>query len=230
MAPPGTQAMQVVIPGSVQLSGEREGVAALTVVTNGAVVCIDVVGSVVGRGGRGGSGGNGGTGGGVGPSPRFCARDGEAGGPAIWVDGPAHVVVSGLLAGGGGGGAGYSACNLVGGGGGGAGRPAGEGGAAATSLSAAEELAFCGQDNGYRTGPAGLPGTLRTGGAGGLNPSGDQAGNGGDLGVTGRRATGPCGSISLGEPGPAGHAVFGPPGALRTVQRVGMGEVFGAVQ
>ncbi|WP_375754335.1 hypothetical protein [Corallococcus exercitus] len=138
----------------------------------GSMVRINNYANIIGAGGAGGSGGNGGGGG----QPRTCSRDGQAGGAAIVLTVPTTLNNRGNIWGGGGGGGGGSGCNVNAGGGGGAGFAGGAGGAGASSLSPAEELAFCGQDNGARSGVAGRPGST-TGGEGGK--TGDQGGNGG---------------------------------------------------
>lgn len=167
-------------------------------------------GSILGAGGSGGSGGNGGTGGsGRWPDQIFCGRDGDKGGAAIALTVPARINNRGVIFGGGGGGGGMSGCNKTAGGGGGAGAFGGVGGPGATSLSEAEEIAFCGQDNGYRQGPAGAPGSVFGGGAGGK--SGDdwfdgEGGGGGGFGLPGAHSR-ECIPHGGGEGGAAGAAI-----------------------
>ncbi|WNG31519.1 hypothetical protein F0U62_13205 [Cystobacter fuscus] len=163
----------------------------------------------MGAGGAGGSGGNGGSGG----RPRGCGRDGLPGGTAIHLTVPVTLDNRGNVWGGGGGGGGGSGCNQSAGGGGGAGNVAGVGGAGATQLSEAEEVAFCGQDNGLRTGaPGGAGGTL--GGAGGK--AGDYwgdgsysmlGGDGGGYGQPGQPA-GACGALVFPSSGGAAGAAI----------------------
>ncbi len=176
-------------------------------------------GSILGAGGAGGSGGNGGTGGsGRWPDQIFCGRNGDKGGAAIALTVPARINNRGLIFGGGGGGGGMSGCNQTAGGGGGAGAFGGAGGPGATSLSEADEIAFCGQDNGYRQGPAGAAGSVFGGGEGGK--SGDEwfdgaGGSGGGFGLPGAhsRECIPHGGGEGGAPGAAieryGNAVEG---------------------
>ncbi len=149
----------------------------------GSTVTITNRGSIRGRGGDGGSGGNGGSG--SGPD---CGRPGSDGGDAIALTVPTTIENEGTIFGGGGGGAGGSGCNESVGGGGGAGEPGGIGGAGATELDEAGELAYCGQDNGIRLGGFGRPGT-DVGGEGGFD--GDMRGGyGGGYGLPGDSPSG----------------------------------------
>ena len=159
--------------------------AALTIrgLAPGSRVSITNNGRIVGAGGAGGAGGNGGSGG----QPRNCGRPGEAGGTAVRVEVPTTFTVLGEIFGGGGGGAGASGGNEALGGGGGAGLIAGVGGAPATTLSEADELAYCGQDNGIRSGTPGLAGTLdRAGGSRGAGFPSCRSGAGGGPGLPGQ--------------------------------------------
>lgn len=137
----------------------------------GSTVRINNYANILGAGGAGGSGGNGGGGG----RPRTCSRDGLPGGVALELTVPATLQNQGNIWGGGGGGGGGSGCNLNAGGGGGAGYVGGAGGAGASTLTQSEELTFCGQDNGVRSGVPGTPGSIQ-GGTGGKD--GDSAGDG----------------------------------------------------
>lgn len=162
---------------------------------SGSIVRINNYASILGAGGAGGSGGNGGGGG----RPRTCSRDGLPGGVAIELTVPATINNQGNIWGGGGGGGGGSGCNLNAGGGGGAGDVGGAGGAGASQLSNEEELAFCGQDNGARSG---VPG-----GAGGA--MGGEGGKGGDYWGDGSYAMLGGDGGGYGQPGqPSGACVF----------------------
>ena len=227
-APP-TRAARVLVTSSSLLGGRVDGGAALTI-TGASTVCVEVAGSIIGRGGRGGSGGNGGSG----SSVQSCGRAGARGGPAIFLEGAGEVVVrsGGLVAGGGGGGTGFSGCNVNAGGGGGAGLPEGEGGAGASLLSMTDELAFCGQDNGVRIGVVGESGTRDGGGVGGVARSAAPpilAGAGGALGASGGSPTGSC-VFSVPMPAPAGAAVTGLGGAMRSARTLGNGRLLGVVE
>lgn len=157
---------------------------------SGSTVQINNYADIKGAGGSGGSGGNGGGG----AYPRTCSRDGLPGGPAIVLTVPTTINNRGNIWGGGGGGGGGSGCNANAGGGGGAGYVGGAGGAGASSLSNVDELAFCGQDNGVRTGAAGNAGGEtggeggKTGEFGGLGPGSYDmlGGNGGGYGQPGQ--------------------------------------------
>jgi hypothetical protein len=126
----------------------------------GSVVTIAIEGRVLGAGATGGSGGNGGGGTGQG-----CGRPGGNGGTAIRLDVPATIQNSGEIFGGGGGGAGTSGCNANAGGGGGAGSKPGIGGPAFSTATHADEVAYCGQDNGVHSGLPGQAGTVDAPGA-----------------------------------------------------------------
>ncbi|QDE94148.1 hypothetical protein BHS06_18750 [Myxococcus xanthus] len=162
----------------------------------------------MGAGGNGGSGGNGGGGG----RPRSCNRDGLPGGTAIELTVPATLTNRGNIWGGGGGGAGGSGCNRNAGGGGGAGFVGGAGGEGASSLSGSEELAYCGQDNGVRTGEPGRAGGTAGGQGGRTGDSrGDGSydilgGDGGGFGQPGEPA-GACGGLGASTGGAAGAAI-----------------------
>lgn len=176
----------------------------------GSTVTLVVDGQIVGAGGAGGSGGNGGGGG----NPAPCGRPGGPGGTALVLTVPTTITNNGLIAGGGGGGGGMSGCTINAGGGGGAGASVGVGGAAASlatgvAAPAASETAFCGQDNGTRTGTAGAVGGATTGGAGGDPAASGAGGRGGDLGRVGLAALS-CISDTVGGngAGPGGAAGF----------------------
>jgi hypothetical protein len=170
----------------------------------GSRLTINNRGSIIGAGGHGGSGGNGGSGGAA--NSRACGRDGGPGGVAIALTVPARIATDrGFIFGGGGGGGGMSGCNQAAGGGGGAGSIGGDGGAGATSLSEQEEIAFCGQDNGYRVGAAGAAGSLFGRGGGGERSLG-AGGAGGAFGVRGADAA-ECIPLPGGLGGAAGAAV-----------------------
>jgi hypothetical protein len=94
----------------------------------------------------------------------------------------------GLIFGGGGGGGGVSGGNQALGGGGGAGSLPGPGGAPATTLGPQAELAYCGQDNGLRTGTAGAPGVGDLPGGRIVGPNG-YSGAGGTFGVVGEASS-----------------------------------------
>lgn len=222
---PPTRVVRVLVTQQSVLGGRVDGGAAL-VVTGATAVCVEVAGSIIGKGGGGGSGGNGGSG-----FLQSCGRAGGRGGPAIFLEGAGEVLVrsGGLVAGGGGGGAGFSGCNVNAGGGGGAGLPEGEGGPPASVLSMTEELAFCGQDNGLRGGVAGQRGTRSTGGMGGTPSARIFAGTGGDLGAPGQSPPGEC--VFLVPPAaPPGQAVTGTVGAMRSARTLGNGRVLGVVE
>jgi hypothetical protein len=164
-------------------------------------------GSILGAGGAGGSGGNGGSGG----QPRACGRDGAAGGAAISLGMVTTLRNRGLIFGGGGGGGGVSGCNITAGGGGGAGSTGGSGGPGATVLNEADEIAFCGQDNGFREGPPGSSGSLFAAGVGGKSdfPIGDvdvRGGAGGGFGLPGEHSF-ECIQFGGGNGGPPGAAI-----------------------
>jgi len=167
----------------------------------GSRVAIHNRGRILGAGGPGGAGGNGGSGG----NPRPCGRDGGKGGDAIALTVDAEVDNRGEILGGGGGGGGSSGCNEAAGGGGGAGSRGGGGGAGATALSKSEEIAFCGQDNEYRSGVAGAPGDFAEGGAGGTSRS-SHGGDGGGLGQPGADSR-ECVPAGGGKGGAAGFAI-----------------------
>jgi hypothetical protein len=170
----------------------------------GAEVRIIVRGAIIGVGGRGGDGGNGGSG----RRPRYCGRAGQEGGDAISTMARRTTVIveGGLVAGGGGGGGGASGGNRALGGGGGAGRSPAIGGLGSGAKSSDEEMAFCGQDNGVRSGIPGASGTERKGGAPGLSTdSYCRAGAGGNLGEDGQASD--CFGAATG--GAAGYAVRG---------------------
>ncbi len=81
----------------------------------------------------------------------------------------------------------------------------GPGGRGASTLTMAQELAYCGQDNNIRTGPAGSAGGAMTGGAGAVASAMTSGGKGGDAGRPGTAAV-PCVGIT-GPGGPAGYAI-----------------------
>lgn len=175
---------------------------------SGSTVRINNHANILGAGGSGGSGGNGGSGG----RPRACNRDGMLGGTAIELTVPATLTNRGNIWGGGGGGAGGSGCNRNAGGGGGAGFVGGAGGEGASALSGSEELAYCGQDNGVRTGEPGRAGGT-AGGQGGRTGDyrGDGSydmlgGDGGGFGQPGEPA-GACGGLGASAGGAAGAAI-----------------------
>jgi hypothetical protein len=149
----------------------------------GSSVTIKNAGSIIGAGGAGGSGGNGNRG-----SSRCCGRDGLPGGTAIELTVPATLQNTGFVFGGGGGGAGYSGCGRAAGGGGGAGSPGGPGGPGASALSLSGELAFCGEDDGVRTGIPGADGGVTPGI--GVALSCGSTGSGGGYGLPGESGTG----------------------------------------
>ncbi|WP_245767143.1 hypothetical protein [Stigmatella erecta] len=174
----------------------------------GSTVRINNYASIVGAGGAGGSGGNGGSGG----WPRACGRNGLAGGTALFLTVPATISNRGSIWGGGGGGGGGSGCNSNAGGGGGAGHVGGGGGAGFSQFSNAEELAFCGQDNGVRSGVPGEAGGTAGGGGGkeddydGYRSYDMIGGDGGGYGQPGQPA-GACGSLAPSSGGSAGAAI-----------------------
>ncbi|MDX2012459.1 MAG: hypothetical protein SFW67_19840 [Myxococcaceae bacterium] len=218
--------LRLVVPAGSTIGGTLDGGPAISVV-GARAVCVEVAGAVIGAGGGGGGGGNGGSGG----NPRPCSRDGAPGGPALFIDGDAEVTVrpGGLIAGGGGGGTGYSGCNLSAGGGGGAGVPAGRGGEPATPLSNAQELAFCGQDNGVRSGVAGRVGQRTTGGSSMPLGFGGTSSPGGALGQPGGDSAGTC-VPSGAQPGAAGPAITGRPGSTRRLSPASVGQVLGRIE
>lgn len=202
--------IKVVIASGVVIGSSSSFLPALTTgKLNNTIVPYKITlknyGLILGAGGTGGSGGNGGSGG----APTFCGRNGLDGGTAIELTVPITVLNHGKIFGGGGGGGGGSGCNVNTGGGGGMGIVAGPGGAKSTSFSKYYELAYCGQDNGYRTGIAGKAGTASAGGAGGRTGSGSNlqtAGAGGLWGYPGKRATG-CGAENTSRGGAAGYSI-----------------------
>jgi hypothetical protein len=218
--------VRLVVPAGSTIGGTRDGGPALSVL-GARAVCLEVAGAIIGAGGAGGNGGNGGSGG----NPRPCSRDGAPGGPAVFIDGDAEVTVlaGGLVAGGGGGGTGYSGCNFSAGGGGGAGVPAGQGGEPSTRLSSAQELAFCGQDNGVRSGVAGRTGLRTDGGHPVPFGLGGQTSPGGGLGQPGGDSMPNC-APSGAQPGAAGAAITGRPGASRRLSPASAGPVLGRVE
>lgn len=201
-SPPEPVDVLLVIDPTVIVSSGSPARPALTTgaFPPGSRVTIRNRGRIIGAGGAGGSGGNGGSGG-----PRACGRDGGPGGAAIVLTVDTHIDNRGEIFGGGGGGGGASGCNEAAGGGGGAGSRAGAGGAGATTLSKLDELAFCGQDNDYRTGAPGKPGDTAEPGLGGVAPS-SRGGDGGGFGLPGARST-ECVSSSGGQGGAGGFAI-----------------------
>jgi len=198
---PTTPVMVTVTIGMTGSVGTATMMPAFTTgaLPTGSTVTLINNGQIVGAGGAGGSGGNGGTGG----TPTVCGRPGAAGGIAVRITAPTTITNNGLIAGGGGGGGGMSGCAVSAGGGGGAGSLVGPPGAGATTLTMAQEIAYCGQDNGLRTGVVGLAGTATTGGRGGIASTSDTGGRGGDLGRPGA-----LGTACAGTTGPGGAAGF----------------------
>lgn len=205
-APGHPVALRVTVEPGVLVGAPNAATPAFTTgaLVAGSTVTVTNYGDIIGAGGEGGSGGNGGSGG-AGNLP-YCGRPGGPGGIAIAATVPMTITNNGLIAGGGGGGGGMSACNETAGGGGGAGSVAGLGGAGATSATMQQEIAYCGQDNGYRSGAMGSPGTLMTGGAGGVTSATTRGGDGGGLGQPGIEGSS-CVSGS-GVPGAAGFAIL----------------------
>jgi len=197
-------AIRVTVEPGVLVGAPNAATPAFTTgaLAGGSSVTLINDGEIIGAGGDGGSGGNGGSGG-TGTLP-YCGRPGAAGGIAIAATVAMTITNNGLIAGGGGGGGGMSACNETAGGGGGAGSVAGAGGAGA-SATMQQEIAYCGQDNGYRVGAMGSPGMLMTGGPGGVTSATTRGGDGGDLGQPGTEGSS-CVSGS-GSPGAAGFAI-----------------------
>ncbi|WP_275583512.1 hypothetical protein [Archangium primigenium] len=183
----------------------------------GSSVHIHNYASIFGAGGAGGSGGNGGKG----FFERTCSRAGAPGGTAIHLTVPAVLDNQGSIWGGGGGGGGASGCGLNAGGGGGAGFVGGLGGAAASAFGLRDELAFCGQDEGVRTGLVGEPGGLeggKGGKAGDLRKDGSYtllAGDGGGYGQPGQSSSA-CVYVSPG--GAAGASIRRGPHAVRLMK------------
>jgi len=165
----------------------------------GSKVTIENRGRIVGAGGAGGAGGNGGSGG----QPRNCGRSGGDGGVALRIESPTTFDLVGEIFGGGGGGGGASGGNEALGGGGGAGLTPGKGGAPASTLSEREELAFCGQDNGIRSGTAGKAGTSNAAGSGLAPDAYCRSGSGGSFGLAGQ----PSNCFGSAEGGAAGNAI-----------------------
>lgn len=180
----------VVIDEGVTVGSSNANLPALTTgkFPIGSTVTLLNNGRIIGAGGAGGSGGNGGSG----RVPRLCGRDGGNGGNAIELKYPLQIKNEGSILGGGGGGGGSSSCNQNFGGGGGAGSGPGAAGAGFSSLNHRQELAFCGQDNGVRTGVAGTAGG-EVGGVGGVSKdefggirmNGGKGGNYGQSGTSG---------------------------------------------
>lgn len=199
-SPSGVVAVQVVVAAGVTIKSSSTSLPSFTTgaLATGSTVVLVNNGSIIGAGGRGGSGGNGGGGSAATP----CGRPGDNGGRAIELTVPVDITNGGLIAGGGGGGGGASGNNDNAGGGGGAGSIGGAGGAGATSLSMQAELAYCGQDNGVRTGSAGA--------AGGATP-----GAGGSTGLLGLVKGGAGGAYGrAGNPTASGFGVNPAPGGI----------------
>ncbi len=222
-SPSGPVTVRVTIAAGVVVGSLDPAAPALSTgdFASGSSLTIVNHGSIIGAGGAGGGGGNGGSGG-SGSFPD-CGRPGGDGGDAIDLRIDATIESDGSIFGGGGGGGGASGCNNAAGGGGGAGAQGGRGGAGATSLSGAEELAYCGQDNGFRVGNAGMDGSA-TAGQGGVFDFDDHAGHGGEYGMPGGQPVG-CvygvfNMVPGGAPGHAirrnGHATSIPDGAYAT--------------
>lgn len=200
----GSPTMPVMVTVTIGMTGAVGTTTSMPAFTTGALPTGSTVtlinnGQIVGAGGAGGSGGNGGGGG----NPNLCGRPGAGGGIAVRLTVPTTITNNGLIAGGGGGGGGMSACNESAGGGGGAGSLVGPAGAGATTLNMAQEIAYCGQDNGLRTGAGGIAGTATLGGRGGIASTMGSGGRGGDLGRPGA-----VGTACVGSTGPGGAAGF----------------------
>ncbi|MEO6215201.1 MAG: Calx-beta domain-containing protein [Sphingomonas sp.] len=163
----------------------------------GAILALQVNGTV-----RGG-GGNGGSGGGWNGTTTVAATNGGAGGDAIRCTAPITISVNSggtvQAGGGGGGGGGYATFTgppgggVVGGGGGGGGAPNGTGGTGGAGK------------NGGATGGAGAAGTTSAGGAGG--GAGPPGGAGGAYGMAGGAGVSPSGGGAGGSGSAAGYAV-----------------------